>query len=911
MKKLLLFISAFAFINANTNAQNAIPNPGFENWTNQGNYKDPVSWGTINGSVAGACFCAGTCRQATSVHSGSFAAELKTISVFGQTAPGIAATGTINTQTQAVDGGVAFNLRPDSIKGWYKYTPQGTDTASVEIILSKWNGSARDQVGSAKWIKTTAVSSYTEFAKAIAYSLTIDPDTMVIVLLSSHTNLNSSNVNSDFFVDDLSLTFPPVPPTLTTSVTNVSCNGGNNGAVNLTVSGGTSPYTFLWSNNATTEDISGLLTGTYTVTVTDAASQTATASATVSQPTALGVGTASNTGVSCNGGSNGAATITGVGGTSPYTYLWNNGQTSSTATGLSAGNYTVTITDANGCTLAGVQAIITEPTAIVLSLSSTNETSNGANDGTAGVSASGGASGYTYLWSNGATTASISNLAPNSYTVTVTDASGCTMTGSTSVNGVGCSLTASATSQNEICGQTNGMATASATGNSPLTHTITVASFSFTPNSVNAAVGDTIKWVWSNGSHTTTSTTIPNGAAAWDSPMNTNSTVFKYVVTQVGTYNYVCTPHSPNMSGVINVTDPVFTYLWSNGATTAAATGLAAGNYSVTVTDAANCSDITNVTIGNNPGPSATVLSTVPTLCNGSTDGAVDLSVTGGTSPYIYLWNNSFSTEDLTGVGAGNYSVTVTDNSNCSTTTFATVSEPAALNITVGSTDASCGNNNGSATASGGVSYQWSANANNQTNATATGLAAGNYSVTVTNGNGCTGTASVNVSNTGGPTASVTTTVDSTGNSGTATVVANGGTSPYTYSWSNSQTGATATGLSGGTYNVTVTDGANCQIVVTATVQSTAGINSIQITESFQVYPNPNNGNFMVWITNQSVSTDGKIIIYNVLGKIVYQSRITRSPVLIDLSENADGIYFVNVSGTSKTMTKMIVLNRE
>ena len=210
MKKNLLLAAATVLSFAFANAQNAIPNPGFESWTSQGSYDDCAGWGTIDQPVSGACFCKGTAVKTTTAgefHGGIMAMKLKTISVFAQTAPGIAATGTINQSSQKIDGGVMYNLRPDSIVGWYRYAPSGADTGSVEITLSKWNTNTnvRDEVAHAKFQKNTSVGSYTRFSLALNYSLPILPDTMVVILLSSSSY--SPVVGSIMFVDDLDLIF--------------------------------------------------------------------------------------------------------------------------------------------------------------------------------------------------------------------------------------------------------------------------------------------------------------------------------------------------------------------------------------------------------------------------------------------------------------------------------------------------------------------------------------------------------------------------------------------------------------------------------------------------------------------------------------------------------------------------------
>ncbi|MGO4773835.1 T9SS type A sorting domain-containing protein, partial [Flavobacterium sp. W22_SRS_FK3] len=207
-------------------------------------------------------------------------------------------------------------------------------------------------------------------------------------------------------------------------------NGATNGAASVSPSGGTPGYTYLWSpSGGTAATATGLAAGTYTVTVTDANGCTATRSFTITQPSVISTGTASQTNVSCNGATNGAASVSPSGGTPGYTYLWSpSGGTAATATGLAAGTYTVTVTDANGCT-ATRAFTITQPTAITATTSQTNVSCNGGANGTATVNPSGGASAYTYSWApSGGTAATATGLSAGTYTVTITDANGCTAT---------------------------------------------------------------------------------------------------------------------------------------------------------------------------------------------------------------------------------------------------------------------------------------------------------------------------------------------------------------------------------------------------------------------------------------------------------------------------------------------------
>ena len=208
-------------------------------------------------------------------------------------------------------------------------------------------------------------------------------------------------------------------------VTNVTCNGAANGSVNLTPSGGTSPYAFNWSNGASTEDISGLTPGTYDVTVTDFNGCTATGTANITQPVVLDATIVSVTDVNCQNLLSGAVNINVTGGTSPYNFVWSNGTTTEDISSVGGGTYFVTVSDAQGCTDT-LSAVIDPAIAVTATINVVDTVScNGGSNGNLSVSTSGGTSPFTYAWSNGATTQSIANLSGGTYTVTVTDATGC------------------------------------------------------------------------------------------------------------------------------------------------------------------------------------------------------------------------------------------------------------------------------------------------------------------------------------------------------------------------------------------------------------------------------------------------------------------------------------------------------
>ena len=239
----------------------------------------------------------------------------------------------------------------------------------------------------------------------------------------------------------------------TVAVTNVFCFGGTTGAINLTVTGGMPPYSFIWNNGALTEDIFNLSAGSYSVTITDASGCTASTSASVTEPSSPVGGTIiSQTNVSCFGGNKGAVSVNGTGGFSPYEYKLNAGafQSSGTFGSLIAGIYNITIRDSNLC-IFNLQVTITGPSvALAGSIAVTNVDCFGENSGVCDLSVIGGTPLYTYLWSNSAVTEDINNLSAGNYSVTITDSNGCTQVLNASVGQPSAALAISITSTTDV-----------------------------------------------------------------------------------------------------------------------------------------------------------------------------------------------------------------------------------------------------------------------------------------------------------------------------------------------------------------------------------------------------------------------------------------------------------------------------
>ena len=682
--------------------------------------------------------------------------------------------------------------------------------------------------------------------------------------------------------------------------TNVSCFGLYDGTVSAQGSLGTPPYTYWWSGGGgSSSTVSALGAGNYSVQVTDVNGCTATATVTISEPTAL-VLQSSRSDALCNGSSDGTASITASGGTPGYTYLWSpNGITSSAISGLSMGNYSVVVTDSNGCS-QNVNLSINQPTPINITPTILPVQCFGLSNGSASIVASGGSPGYSYQWSpGGSTTTNLTGLSAGNYSVTVTDANGCTSTSSSQITQpnlleiissstpAACSTNPNGTASVVVSGGSGGFTYAwspsggiypNAIGLSSGNYTALVTDINGCTVSTNVLVGSIggpsitpgiVTDVACNGASTgsaaiSISAGTPPYNISWAPSGGTNATASNlsagnYTVNVLD--NYGCpvsyqvsiTEPSP-INNVISNTDvacfggnngtasinasggtPGYSYQWTgSGGTNAMATGLIAGNYSVTVTDGNGCTKVSNAIVSQPTAVNLNISST-PAQCFGSSNGTVSVAANGGTPVYSYNWSSGTGTVDnLSGLAAGIYSVTVIDAHSCSATTSVTVTQPSALQLANSSTPASCsavGNGSANVVSSGGIpgySYSWSPFGGN--NASANGLTPGQYICTVTDANGCTSTSTANVASIGGPVITPTTQNNVScfgGNNGSGGININAGTPPYTITWSPSG-GSTmqATNLSAGSYTVTVADNSGCLATHQVLISQPAALNS-------------------------------------------------------------------------------------
>ena len=714
---------------------------------------------------------------------------------------------------------------------------------------------------------------------------------------------------------------PPLAPT--PGSTDVTCAGACDGtATVLPMNGGVGGYTYVWTPapgaGQGTGTATGLCAGPIAVTITDANGCDTTVTFLINEPPPLDV-VASQTDVTCGSLCDGTASVSVSGGTPGYTYNWSpapgGGQGTANATGLCAGVYSVTITDANGCELV-VPFTILDAVPIELSLQVLPTSCPGVCDGTAGVIATGGVAPYTYLWSpapgGGQGTPNVTGLCPQAYTLTVTDAVGCDTTiaftvlapdpiaVTSVVNDATCAGECTGSVELTVSGGTGvyaytwspapggGQGTANATGLCAGTYSVTITSgvcdttltfqinepppLAPTPGStdvtcagacdgtatvlpMNGGVGG-YTYVWTPapgaGQGTGTATGLCAGPIAVTiTDANGCDTTVTFLINEPPPLDVVASQTDVTCGSLCDGTasvsvsggTPGYTYNWSpapgGGQGTANATGLCAGVYSVTITDANGCELVVPFTILDAV-PIELSLQVLPTSCPGVCDGTAGVIATGGVAPYTYLWSpapgGGQGTPNVTGLCPQAYTLTVIDAVGCDTTIAFTVLAPDPIAVTSVVTDATCaGECTGSValTVSGGTgvyTYTWSpAPGGGQGTANATGLCAGTYIVTITSGV-CDTTLTFQILEP--PPIEVDVTIGAAACAGTCVATASatttGGTAPYSWTWSPAPGGGqgtpNATGLCPGTYQLLVVDALGCDTTLTFEIVAPAPI---------------------------------------------------------------------------------------
>jgi len=520
--------------------------------------------------------------------------------------------------------------------------------------------------------------------------------------------------------------------------------------------------------------------------------------------------------VSCFDGNDGFIQVSANGGNEPYQFNWSNGVSGSSISNLTAGDYDLTVVDANTCEEIFSYTITEPSTELSLSFDHENQASYNGNDGSATVIVAGGTSPYTYDWSTGSTTDNIENLLPGTYTVTVTDDNNCIVSDFIVIDPITCTISASISGSDvDYFGSDNGSTNASGSGG-PGPYSYLWSKGESTENISNLSPANyTVTITASNDCFDVASVTI-NEVDCSDASTTINHTNLTYLNGNDGTATAVANGLAP------------ITYLWSNGEATQTIDNLHPGTYIVTVTDAKGCiSDALVVILNIDCSAFDLNVNTTDVSYLNVQDGTATASP-NGLAPFTYNWSNGATTQSINNLAPGNYSLTVTDDTGCSAINNFSISDIdcSNLNINTSSTDLSyfqLDDGTASVTGAGGnepYTFEWS---NGLTTASIENLVPGAYDVTLTDNLGCSLIATENIQEVdcNGLTVDVAENHVSTfgNNDGSAIAIGAGGNPPYTYNWSNGATGTSINNLIAGNYQVTIVDELGCSNQHNFTIQ--------------------------------------------------------------------------------------------
>ena len=640
----------------------------------------------------------------------------------------------------------------------------------------------------------------------------------------SFTVTDSNNCVSDPV--SLEVVVPRIQEVKATVLNPVKCYGGM-ADLEITVAGGTAPYNYSLSGGNLSYQQDGskfrvrASATPYQVNVVDQLGMTGSTSAIwIYEPSALFLKT-SSTSPGCYGEAEGTASVQVTGGSEPHRYLWNDPlkQTNPVATRLKAGSWSVVVTDANGCSESAVVKIEEQGSRLIASVKLTPVRCWGGADGTATAVISGGSPPYRYRWNNSLQQANVpaTGLKAGRYRMDVDDSLGCSVFVDFTVSEPAESLKASVSSADVKCyGGNDGTATVLPSGGTPPYACLWNDRLAQTTGQATGLKAGTYRVHITDVRGCTESVTVTIGQPAENLVVGVNSVAVNCYGGNDGTATAI--PSGGTKS---------YTCQWNDAALqkTSVASGLKAGVYRVTATDANGCKASAEVKVTE---PEAELMAKVTgtgPACFMGNDGSATVSATGGTGLYRFVWSDSLRQTSATAVNlkAGNYRVTVTDVRSCSTAATITLSQPAtAIAAHAASTPVKCfGGNDGSAAVNpsggaGSYTYLWNDPATHS-GSSVNGLTAGSYTVLITDLNRCTATATVTVTE---PPTLLTAAISGSPpkcageGTGSATVSAEGGVTPYNYVWNDSKhlNAPVLSGLAAGTCQVLVTDAAGCSV---------------------------------------------------------------------------------------------------
>jgi len=716
--------------------------------------------------------------------------------------------------------------------------------------------------------------------------------------------VNISGWGNRLFLDNINITEDENVCDLAASIVtnNVTCFGDFSGSAQAIAQSGTPPYSYQWNNGLTDGTIdSGA--GVVSVTITDANGCNITVSNEILEPQPISLGV-NKTNESTAGANDGTATTLVSGGTgSDYSFNWSNNATTASVTNLAPNEYTVTVTDENGCTQEVsfvIQPGQADCSQLSLVLQPTEASCADSNNGSINAIPTGGSGSYQYAWSNGMSSQNINNLSSGTYQLTITDQMGCTLSKTTIVNApVALTATISATESQAASAPPNGTATVNA----------------------NGGTGN-YTYQWSNGGNTATIIELSVGTysvSVYDSNQCTwtGSVEVTEEVIDCSSLNLEITSNNISCFGMadgfIHATasggSPEYIYQWNNGMNSANIVDLPAGIYQLTITDINGCSVVETTEITEST-PLLANLHSNSDPC--SVGGTVSVGPTGGIGGYQVSWSNGTSGFTNNVNQSGTYQVTITDGAGCTVTDAIDMTiVDTALELIVSTENTSCADNNdglAAATVAGGTTpyhYNWSTGS---TENSIDNLAAGTYSVEITDATGCQQNQIFTVTAPDPVLLDCSGTPESNGVDGFVQVSVSGGIAPYQYNWSTGDTGSFVQEITNGSYDVTVTDQNGCSSICTVDLIPT----NTEMPANFatlDVFPNPASEQLFIQanlLENESVN----LSLVNLIGEAVWTANTNGTAIqqIIEVADLAAGTYLLRLETAKGSAVRKVVI---